>query len=157
MILSTTWSKYGWRKKQLCLEITSLSHQEAQKGLPQFRVDTLVLQPFFQSFRKLATARFEISAVVLSSQTWETDFFERRIGTQFLPQLRVRESTVPGMRLVFAVYLSQKPTLNLLLQPNLERLFYLKSVFSLHDQAVVQRNMISTHLDSFYDCKNTQI
>jgi hypothetical protein len=62
-----------------------------------------------------------------------------------------------GMRLVLAVYLSQKPVLDLLLQPSLEWLFNLEGIFSLHDQTVVQRDTISTHLELFYACKNTQI
>jgi hypothetical protein len=64
---------------------------------------------------------------------------------------------VTGTKLVLAVYLSKKPVLDLLLQPSLERLFDLEGIFSLHDQTVVQRDTISTHLELFYACKNTQI
>ena len=42
------------------------------------------------------------------------------------------------------------------LQPSLKWLFDLEGIFSLHDQTVVQRNTIGTHLELFYACKNTQ-
>ena len=74
------------RMKQPKLDVAAPYHREAQTALPLFRVDRHDLQPLFQSFRKLTTARFEISAIILGCQTWKITFFEQWITIQSFSQ-----------------------------------------------------------------------
>ena len=133
--------------------MTPLSHASANDGW----FSTLPAPAtMFQSFRKLTTARPEISAIVLGCQTRETAFFELWIVFQSFGQLLVGKPAMTGRTTALVVHLCQQPHFYLLLKPCLKRLRNVQSAFNLHDQIVVQRNRIGTHLNLFYACKNTQ-